>query len=118
MSGPMKRGTFKIVSTGASVAAGYAAGKFVSNLSFVQANPIFSVLAPVGGALLAHNFLGKNGMPIAVGMAASGVINGVQNYLPGVAAAAGLAGVPYRSAYLPGVSGGPSYEVAPSVRMG
>lgn len=117
VSGSMKRGTFKIITTGASVAAGYAAGKFVSNLSFVQANPIFSVIAPLGGALLTQSFLGKNAIPVAVGMAAAGVINGVTTYLPGVASAAGLAGVPYRSAYLPGVSGSP-YEIAPSVRMG
>lgn len=106
-----------MIKNGLQVTGGFAASRIVSNIPFVAANPVFRVLAPVGGALLVSSFLGKKAAPIATGMVVGGIVNGVQEYLPGVASQAGLSGfLPTRSNYTPGVSGpGGSY---PNVVLG
>lgn len=100
-----------VLVTGGKVAAGYAGSRFISCMGFAQANPMLQVALPIGGAILTQSLLGKNSTPIAAGMVAGGVMNGIQQYLPGVASALCLppapavAGVPYRSLHSPGVAG-------------
>ena len=105
----------EVIMTGAGVAAGTIIANKVGQLSFAQANPVFGTLLPIVGAVVAKQVLGKNGNGIALGMAATGINNAVSNYLPGVAAQAGLpspgvSGTAYaRSTILPGVSGNAGY---------
>lgn len=105
-----------MIKNGLQVGAGFVGSRIVSNIPFVAANPVFRVLAPVGGALLVSSFMGKKAAPIAAGMIAGGAVNAVQQYLPDVAAQAGIAGfLPTRSNYTPGVSGPGSF---PNVVLG
>lgn len=106
-----------MIKNGLQVGAGFVGSRIVSNIPFVAANPVFRILAPVGGALLVSSFMGKKAAPIAAGMIAGGAVNAVQQYLPDVAAQAGISGfLPTRSNYTPGVSGpGGSY---PNVVLG
>jgi len=99
--------TSKIVTTGLAVAGGYAAGKAVSNLQFIQSNPLFAILAPVAGAIATPMLMGKGATAksIAAGMVSAAATTAVAQYLPEVASQVGLAGVPYRTALTPGVAG-------------
>lgn len=103
--------TSKIVKTGLAVAGGYAAGKAVASIPFVQSNPLFAILAPVGGAILTPMLLGKGATAktIAAGMVAAAATSAVAQYAPGVASSVGLAGVPFRSTLTPGVAGNGQY---------
>lgn len=105
VSGMNTKSASKIVMTGAKTAAGYAAANLLGRLPFIAANPTLKAVAPLVGAVVAKSFLGKKGDEIAIGMAVNGVINTVQTFAPGVAQQAGLGAAPYKSAYLPGVSG-------------
>lgn len=111
----MKRGTMNNIQTGATVALGFAAANVLNKTGFIAANPMLQVVAPIGAAILTKSMLGSKGSTLALGMIAAGVINGVRAYAPGVASTVGLAGVPYRSGYLPGVSG---RELPQSIVMG
>lgn len=111
VSGMNTKSASKIVMTGAKTAAGYAAANFLGRVPFIAANPTLKAVAPIVGAVLTKSLMGKKGDEIAIGMAVNGVISTIQTFAPGVATQAGLGAAPYKSAYLPGVSGTPAVIV-------
>lgn len=116
------KGQSQIIMNGVKVAGGFLAGKFVSNIGFVQANPMLRIAVPIVGAVLAKSFLGNNSAPIAAGMVVAGVTNAIQQFAPGLATQAGLGGPAVKSLYYPGVSGigaqfQPQNQEAPAIRV-
>ena len=105
----MKKSTSKIVMTGLNVAGGVAAGRIVSKLPFVNANPTIRIIAPLVGAFAVNKFMGKKGDALAAGMVAASALDAVATFAPGIAANAGVAGLgggtPYKSLHFPGVAG-------------
>jgi len=96
----------KFLSTSLPIAGGYVAGNFLANkIGFVRDNPLLRAVAPIGGAMAIQMFFGRKAEGIATGMLVSGAVNGVKAMLPDVANTVGLSGVPYKSTFLPGVSG-------------
>lgn len=112
-----KKSMSKIVTGGLAVAGGYAAGKAVGALPFVQANPILQIAAPVVGAIVTPMLLGKGvtSAAVASGMVAAAATTAVTQYAPDLASKVGLSGVPYRSLNMPGVGNIPAGAV-PKVR--
>lgn len=115
----MKRGTSSNIKTGVTVAAGFAVAALLTNkLPFVQSNPILQIAAPIAGAIFVPTLVkGPMGKSLAAGMIAAAAINTAKTYAPGLASQMAISGVPYRSAYLPGVSG-TSNGVPMGVSMG
>lgn len=109
VSGMNTKSASKIVMTGAKTAAGYAAANLLGRVPIIAANPTLRAIAPLAGAVIAKSMLGKKGDEIAIGMAVNGVIGAVQTFAPGVASQAGLGGAPYKSNYIPGISGRGGY---------
>lgn len=104
----MKKSTSKIVMTGVKATGGIVAGRIVSRLPFVNANPAMRIAAPLIGAFLTQKFLGSKGDAVAAGMVAASALDAIATYAPGLAAGtgvAGLGGAPIKSLHIPGVAG-------------
>lgn len=118
----MKKSTSKIVMSGVKAAAGFAAGRIVSRVPIVNANPMLRIAAPLAGAFLTHKMMGVKGAEIAAGMVTASAVDAVATFAPGIAAQTGIAGLnagPSKSLYLPGVAGpiGRMNEAPVEIRM-
>jgi hypothetical protein len=95
----MKIVNLKTITSGAKVAAGFAAGSLVTKAA--GQSGVIGVLIPFIGAGLTAAMMGKKGSEIAIGMASYGVVNGVRHFAPGIASQVGLAGIGGGVGYLP-----------------
>ena len=102
-----------LVTTGLAVAGGFAAGKAVSKIPFIAANPIVGIVAPVAGAIVTPMLLGKTATAgsLAAGMIAAAATSAVGQFAPTVANQIGLSGIPYRSLDIPGVGSSPAPKI-------
>jgi len=86
----MKANT-KIITSAAMVAAGIVAGRFVSKA--IGGGTVGAVAQIAAGAFV-PSVLGRKQMALGVGLAASGVIDAVKTFAPGVASQVGLGYLP------------------------
>jgi len=112
-----KNSSSQIIMTGLEVAGGFVLGKAAGAIPFVAANPMFRIVAPLGGAILMPMLLGKSATTanLSAGMITAAATSAVQEYAPGIATTVGLAGTPYKSTWLPGVGQGNGYSQMPKV---
>lgn len=104
----MKKSTSKLVKNGLVIAGGLIVGGLASKVSFIQANPILKVAAPLAGGFLVSKMMGAKGAQLAEGMVVLTVLQAVNTFVPAVGAqitSSLSGGVPFKSTYLPGVAG-------------
>jgi hypothetical protein len=87
----------QLVTRGAKLAAGFAAGSLVTKA--VNQPGIIGTLVPFIGAALTAGFAGKAGAEVAAGMATFGVVNAVRVHAPDISNKIGLSG--HGVGYLP-----------------
>lgn len=104
----MKKSHMNLVTSGVKVGAGFIVGRMAAQkVTFLQTNPYFSAVGQVVLAAVLSG-MGKTGKEVALGVAASGIIDGVKAVAPGMSAQLGINGV----GYLPPVGSTSVHSVA------
>ena len=102
----------QMIITAAKIGGGFVAGQVIENFGPLKGNKYLSAGAKiVGGIVLAG--MSTQTKEIALGLAASGVVDIVQQFTGAAAATSGLGLLPYGgsgSSMLPGVAGDYSYS--------
>jgi hypothetical protein len=102
----------QMVFTAAKIGGGFVAGQIIENIGPLKGNKYLSAGAKiVGGIVLAG--MNKQFQEVALGLAASGIVDITQQFTQGAAAANGIGLLPYSgsgSTTLPGVAGDYSYS--------
>lgn len=102
----------QMVFTAAKIGGGFVAGQIIENIGPLKGNKYLSAGAKiVGGIVLAG--MNKQFQEVALGLAASGIVDLTQQFTQGATAANGIGLLPYSgsgSTTLPGVAGDYSYS--------
>jgi hypothetical protein len=102
----------QLIITAAKIGGGFMAGQIIENIGPLKGNKYLSAGAKiVGGIVLAG--MSASTREVAIGLAASGVVDIAQQITGGVSAANGIGLLPYGgagSSMLPGVAGDYSYS--------
>lgn len=110
----MKRGSSrsKLIVTAAKIGGGFVAGQVLENFGPLKDNKFLSAGAKiVGGIVLAG--MSKSTQEIALGLAASGIVDLTQQFTKSSASGMGLGLIPYSgagSSTVPGVAGDYGYS--------